>query len=156
MRVVSILVAAMLLAGSIQVEAATEQASIAIIMQDHVGLRPEPRDSAKPHAVLWQGEAVELRGERLDYLQVYDHRRERAGFIRASDARRFKLTPDEAPELLAIVRFLRNSPGAEALGIGFAASYIQAAPAEILNSEVGIEALDALGTFAQVPREALA
>jgi hypothetical protein len=47
------------------------------------------------------------------------------------------------------VRFLRDTPGAEALGIGFAAAYIQAAPAKVLNSEAGIEALDALGTLAE-------
>src|SRR5262249_34474055 len=32
--------------------------------------------------------------------------------------------------------------------IGFTAAYIQAAPAAMLRSEAGIEALDALGTFA--------
>jgi hypothetical protein len=52
-------------------------------------------------------------------------------------------------ELLSIVRFLRRMPGAEALGIGFAAAYIEAAPAEVLASEVGVEALDALGGFAE-------
>ncbi len=124
-------------------------AGIAIITQDHVALRPAPRESAKAHAALWQGEAVEVRGEKLDYLQVYDHRRERAGFVRASQARRFELKPGEAPELLAILRFLRGSPGAESLGIGIAAAYIQAAPAEILQGEAGAEALDALGTFAE-------
>jgi len=39
-------------------------------------------------------------------------------------------------------------PGAEALGIGFAAAYIEAAPAEVINSEAGIEVLDALGSMA--------
>lgn len=129
--------------------AAAEQPAVAIIMQDRVSLRPAPRDSAKAHAMLWQGEVVEVRGERLDYLQVYDHRRERAGFVRASEARRLSLSAEDAPELFAIVRFLRDVPGAESLGIGFAASYIQAAPAEVLNSESGIEVLDTLGTLAQ-------
>ena len=54
--------------------------AIAIVTQDQVPMRSGPRDSAKPHAVLWQGEAVEIRGERMDYLQVYDYRRERGGF----------------------------------------------------------------------------
>jgi hypothetical protein len=120
----------------------------AIILNDQAALRAAPRASAQAHTLLWQGEAVEVRAERLDYLQVYDHRRERAGFVRANQARRFMLTAEEAPELLAVVRFLNAAPGAEALGIGFAAAYLQAAPAEIVNGEGGIEALDALGGFA--------
>ena len=84
----------------------------------------------------------------MDYLQVYDHRRERGGFVHASLARRVTLAADEAPELLAIVRFLRETPGSEALGIGFSMAYIQAAPAEVLRGDGGIEALDALGAFA--------
>jgi hypothetical protein len=123
-------------------------AGIAIITQDQAALRAAPRDSAQTNALLWQGEAVEVRGERMDYLQVYDYRRERAGFVRASQARRYTLNAADAPELLSVVRFLRDTPGAEALGIGFAAAYIQAAPAELINSESGIEVLDALGTFA--------
>lgn len=122
---------------------------IAIIVQDQSALRAAPRDSAPAHTLLWQGEAVEVRGERLDYLQVYDHRRERAGFVRATQVRRFRLTPQEAPELLALLRFLDGTPGAEALGIGLAAAYLQAASREQLKSEAGAEALDALGGFAE-------
>jgi hypothetical protein len=120
----------------------------AIIIQDRVALRAAPRDSAKQQAQLWQGEMVEVRGERLDYLQVYDYRRERGGFVRANQVRRLKLAAEDAPELLAIIRFVRDTPGAEALGIGLVAAYIQAAPAEVINSEAGSEALDALGTLA--------
>jgi hypothetical protein len=120
----------------------------AIIVQDQAALRAAPRDSAQQQAVLWQGELVEVRGERLDYLQVYDYKRERGGFVRTSQVRRTLLSPAEAPELLSIVRFLRETSGAEALGIGFAAAFIQAAPAEMINNEAGIEAMDALGTFA--------
>ena len=120
----------------------------AIVVKDGAALRAAPRDSAQQQAVLWQGAAVEVRGERMDYLQIYDYRRERGGFVRASQVRRIKLTAEEAPELLAIVRFLRETPGAEALGIGIAAAYIQAAPGEMLRGEAGIEVLDALGTFA--------
>lgn len=122
---------------------------IAIIVQDQSSLRAAPRDSAPAHTLLWQGEALEVRGERLDYLQVYDHRRERAGFVRAAQVRRFKLTPQEAPELLALLRFLDGTPGAEPLGIGLAAAYLQAVPKEQLNGEAGAEALDALGGFAE-------
>jgi hypothetical protein len=134
------------LAPSNSAMAATQ--GIAIITQDQAALRAAPRDSARTNAVLWQGEAVEIRGERMDYLQVYDYRRERAGYVRASQARRYALNAADAPELLSVVRFLRDAPGAEALGIGFAAAYIQAAPGEVINGESGIEVLDALGIFA--------
>jgi hypothetical protein len=122
---------------------------IAIIVQDQSSLRAAPRDSAPAHTLLWQGEALEVRGERFDYVQVYDHRRERSGYVRASQVRRFKLTPQEAPELLALLRFLDGTPGAEALGIGLAAAYLQAVPKEQLHGEAGAEALDALGGFAE-------
>ena len=63
--------------------------------------------------------------------------------------RRVRLQPDEAPELLSVLRFLRATTGSEALGIAFAAAYIEAAPAEVLTSDAGVEALDALGTLAE-------
>jgi len=94
--------------------------------------------------VLWQGDALEVRGRRLDYLRVYDHRRERAGFVRAAQVRMLSLQPQDAPELLAVVRFLRDTSGAEALGIGYAAAYLKAAPA----GAIGAEPFDALGTMA--------
>ena len=77
-------------------------ADIAIITQDQSLLRAAPRDSARTNAILWQGEAVEVRGERMDYLQVYDYKRERAGYVRTSQARRFTLGPADAPELLSV------------------------------------------------------
>jgi hypothetical protein len=121
---------------------------LAIVLQDQTVLRAAPRAAAQQHALLWQGEALEVRGERLDYLQVYDYQRERGGFVRASQLQRVIPTPEHAPELLSVVRFLQNSAGAESLGIAFAAAYIQAAPADVLSGEAGIEALDALGTMA--------
>jgi hypothetical protein len=127
---------------------AAPDARSAIIVRDQVALRAAPADSARLQAVLWQGEVVEVRGERKDHFQVYDYRRERGGYVHASHVRTVSLTPDEAPELLAIVRFVRETPGLEALGIGYTAAYIQAAPAEVLRGEPGIEALDALGIFA--------
>ncbi len=120
----------------------------AIVTSDQAALRAAPRDSAQHQAQLWQGEVLEVRGERLDYLQVYDHRRERAGFVRASQVRRTALAPTEAPELLAVLRFVQDRAGSEALGIGIAAAYIKAAPAEALNGQDGIAAFDALGTMA--------
>jgi hypothetical protein len=120
-----------------------------IIVRDQSAMRAAPRDAAQQQAVLWQGEVVEVRGERLDYLQIYDYRRERGGFVRANQVRRLQLNAEEAPELLAILRFVRDTPGAEALGIGMAAAYIQAAPAAVLQSASGMEALDVLGTLAE-------
>ncbi|HTH78636.1 MAG TPA: hypothetical protein VL593_06630 [Ramlibacter sp.] len=120
----------------------------AIVIVDQAALRAAPRDSAQQQAQLRQGELLEVRGERLDYLQVWDHQRERGGFIRASSLRRLTMTAADAPDLLAVVRFVRDMPGAEAMGIAFAAAYLKAAPAETLKGSEGAEALDALGTMA--------
>jgi len=118
---------------------------IAIVTQDEAALRGAPRASAQQRAVLWRGDSLEIRGERGDYLQVYEHRRERAGFVHASQVRRVSLAPADASELLAVVRFLRDTPGAEALGIAYAAAYLRAAPAEA----IGAEPFDALGSMAE-------
>ena len=126
----------------------TEAAVYALVLQDETPLRPTPGASAKPSTVLWQGEMVEVRAERLDYLQVWDYTRERGGYVRAGQVRVLALSEEEAPELLAVLRFLRNVPGSEALGIGIAAAYIEAASAEALNGADGIEALEAMGTLA--------
>ena len=120
----------------------------AIVVQDQASLRAAPRDGAQQQASLWQGEVLEVRGERLDYLQVWDHKRERGGFIRASDVRRVALTEAEGPALLAVMRFVQETPGAEALSIGLTAAYLQAAPAKVLAGVEGAQAFDALGTFA--------
>jgi len=120
-------------------------ALVAIVTQDSAALRAAPRESAQQQAVLWQGDSLEVRGEKMDYLQVYDHRRERGGYIRASQVRTQSLEPKDAPDLLAVVRFLRDTPGAEALGISYAAAYLKAAPAEA----IGPEPFDALGTMAE-------
>lgn len=123
-------------------------APVALITSDATPLRAAPRDSAQQQAVLWPGERVEVRGERMDYVQVWDHKRERGGFVRASQLRRTPLHAIDAPELLAQVRLVRGTPGAEALGIGLAAAYIEAAPAQVLQGMAGLEAFDALGMMA--------
>lgn len=124
--------------------AAAVAATLAIVTQNQAALRAAPRDSAAQQAVLWQGDSLEIRGEKMDYLQVYDHRRERAGYIRASQVRQLSLTPAEAPELLSVLRFVRDTPGAEALGISYAAAFLKAAPAQSIDGE----AFDALGSMA--------
>jgi hypothetical protein len=120
-------------------------AVLAIVTQNQVSLRAAPRDAAPQQALLWQGDVLELRGERGDYVQVYDHRRERAGFVRASQVRETTLEPEDAPALLAVVRFLRDTPGEESLGITYAAAYLTAVPAAALTAEP----LDAIGTMAE-------
>lgn len=126
--------------------------SVAIITHDRAAMRSAARPSATLNATLLQGEAVEVRGEKLDYLQVYDYRRERGGFIKASQVRRLSLKPEDAPELLAVVRFLRDTPNMEPLGIALATLYLQTAPAAAPGAdsslEEGIEALDAIGVLA--------
>ncbi|MBL8300922.1 MAG: hypothetical protein JNN30_21480 [Rhodanobacteraceae bacterium] len=117
----------------------------AIVSQDQIALRAAPKDSAPQQAVLWQGDTLEIRGEKLGYLQVYDHRRERGGYVRATQVRRISLTAEHAGELLAVVRFLRDTPGAEAQGLAYVAAYLKAAPADALGSEV----FAALGSMAE-------
>ena len=62
-----------------------------------------------------------MRGERLDYLQVWDHALERGGYVRASQVTAAARSGGSAG-LLAVVRFVREAPGGEALGIGIAAA----------------------------------
>lgn len=125
--------------------AAVSLAAMAIVTQDSVQLRAAARDSAQQQALLWQGDSLEIRGARGDFLQVYDHRRERAGYIRASHVRQVSLAPADAGELMAVVRFLKDSTGAEALGIAYAAAYLKAAPVDAITAEP----FDALGVMAE-------
>ena len=59
-------------------------ATLAIVIQDHAALRAAPRSGATELARLWQGDVLEVRGERAGYLKVYDYRRERGGYLRAT------------------------------------------------------------------------
>lgn len=119
--------------------------TLAFVTQDQVALRAAPRDSAQTQAVMWQGDSLEIRGEKGDFLQVWDHRRERGGYIRATQVRVQSLKPENAAELLSVVRFLRDTPGSEALGISYTAAYLKAAPADAITAEP----FDALGTMAE-------
>ncbi len=142
------MIAAALLALALAAPAAPaaspdDAATTAIVVQDQAALRASPRDAAESQVALAGGDALEIRGRAKDYLKVYDHRRERGGYVRASQVRVLTLTPEHAPELLAVARFLRDVPGYEALGIGYVAAYIAAAPA----GAIGAEPFDALGTM---------
>ena len=109
--------------------------TLAIVIQDHAALRAVPSSHAVQLMQLWQGDVVEVRGERAGYLKVYDYRRERGGYLREDAARPVELGPTAAPELLAVLRFLRDSPGSEALGISYGAAYLKAAPARAVTAE---------------------
>jgi hypothetical protein len=110
-------------------------ATLAIVVQNHASLRAAPRSSATELTALWQGDLLELRGERAGYLKVYDYRRERGGYVRNEVVRTLPLTAADAPELLAVLRFLRDSPGSEALGISYGAAYLKAAQPGALSAE---------------------
>ncbi len=110
-------------------------ATLAIVVQDHAALRAAPRSSAAELTRLWQGDVLEVRGEHAGYLKVYDYRRERGGYLRADAARPVEVSETAAPELLAVLRFLRETPGSEALGISYGAAYLKAAPPQATTAE---------------------
>lgn len=120
-------------------------AAMAIVTQDATALRASASDNAAQQAQLWQGDLLEVRGRRGDHLQVWDHRRERAGYVRATQVRQVSLQAADAPQLLAVLRFLRDQPGAEALGMAYVAAYLKAVPAQAITAEP----FDALGTMAE-------
>jgi hypothetical protein len=120
-------------------------ATLAIVVQDQAALRVAPRATAAPLTSLWQGDVLEIRGERAGYLKVYDYRRERGGYLRSDAVRTVGLAESDAPELLAVLRFLRESPGSEALGISYGAAYLKAAPPRALSAEP----FDAIGVMAE-------
>jgi hypothetical protein len=110
-------------------------AALAIVVQDHAHLRAAPSASAAELTQLWQGDVLEVRGARADYLNVYDYRRERGGYVRSESVRAVGLTEAAAPELLAVMRFLEDGAGSEALGISYGAAYLKAAPPRQLTAE---------------------
>lgn len=117
----------------------------ALVSHDRAYLRSEPKDAASRLATLYAGDVLEVRGEKLGYVSVYDHRRERGGYVRAWQLRRYAVGDEAvAAELAAIVRFLKDAPGQESLGIGHAALYLKAAEAKAIDAQI----LDAIGTMA--------
>ena len=113
----------------------TLAATLAIVVQDHAALRAAPSSSATELTRLWQGDVLEVRGEHAGYLKVYDYRRERGGYLRGDAARPVEFSETAAPELLAVLRFLRQSPGSEALGISYGAAYLKAVPPRAMTAE---------------------
>jgi hypothetical protein len=123
---------------------ATLTALTALVVQDQTPLRASAHETAPRQTTLTSGDWLEVRGEQQGYLQVYDHRRERPGYVRPAAVRTYAVDEASAPKLAAIVDFLKDAPGQESLGIAYAALYLRAAPA----SAVGAETLDAIGTMA--------
>lgn len=117
---------------------------VALVADDPAVLRNAPRDDAPAQATLWRGDWLEVRGETAGFLRVYDHRHERPGYIRPTVVRVHRLEAASTPELVAVVRFLRDANGSESLGIGYAALALRAAPAGTDTSEI----LAAIGTMA--------
>ena len=142
MRTLFTLLAAFVCVSTLR--AATLSPQLAIVTQDQVSLRAAPRDTATQLALLTLGDTLEVRGERADYVQVYDHRRERAGFVRSTQIRRTTLSADEASALLSVMRFVKDTPGSESLGIAYTAAYLKAAT----SSAIDAEPFDILGTLA--------
>jgi hypothetical protein len=103
--------------------------TVALVADDGVNLRAAPRELAAVQAQLVRGDWLEVRGEVPGWLQVYDYRRERPGYVRPASVRVHPLEPGEAPALRAIVDFLRDARGYESLGIGAAALLLRCDPA---------------------------
>jgi len=120
-------------------------AALAIVAQDRTPLRAAPRPQAAELTVLPQGEVLEVRDERTGYLKVYDYHRERGGYVKRGSVHLLAVSEADAPALLAVVRFLREIPGQEALGISYGAAYLKAAPAAALTAEP----FDAIATMAE-------
>ena len=110
-------------------------AALAIVVQDHASVRAAPKSSATELTTLWQGDVLEIRGESAGYLKVYNYRRERGGYLASEAVRPVDFNEANAPELLAILRFLRDTPGSEALGISYGAAYLKAVPTRALTAE---------------------
>ena len=130
--------------GASNVIAAAAIVLVALVADDPAVLRNAPRDDAPAQATLWRGDWLEVRGETAGFLRVYDHRHERPGYIRPTLVRVHRLEAASAPELAAIVRFLRDANASESLGIGYAALALRAAPPGRTPSEI----LAAIGTMA--------
>jgi hypothetical protein len=120
-------------------------AALAIVVRDQAALRAAPRANAVELATLWQGDVLEVRGERGGYLKVYNYRREQGGYVSEDAAQPMPLAESAAPELLAVTRFLRHSAGSEALGISYGAAYLRATSPQSLTAEP----LDAIATMAE-------
>ena len=83
-------------------------ATLAIVVQDRASLRAEPRANATEMMALWQGDVVEVRGERADYVKVYEYGRERGGYIRSQAIRRIGMSEKHTISLASYLRIIRT------------------------------------------------
>lgn len=117
-----------------------------LVLQEGAALRIAPKDGSPEQARLTRGEALELRGERLDWLQVWDYRRERGGFVRRSQLLQL---PSDRQALRAQLQLALPQEGQEGLALALGSAFVQAAPAAELSSAAGAEVLDAIGQLGQ-------
>jgi hypothetical protein len=122
---------------------------VALVADDGTVLRSAADDAAPAQAMLYRGDWLEVRGDAPGFLKVWDHRRERPGYVRPTAVRLQRADETSADELRAVVRFVRDEAGMESLGVGYAALYLKVAPAARRQSPEWAEVLGALGTMAE-------
>lgn len=115
--------------------------TIAIVGGDKVALRTKPERTASLAQTLWKGDWLEVRGARKGWLEVYDHRHERPGWVAGKNVRVVEVDAASADALRAVVEYLRDTPGAETIGLAYAALYLKVAP----RPDAGI--MDAIGVM---------
>lgn len=122
-------------------------AASGLVLQDQTALRAAPKEAAPLLTPLWRGEALELRGQRGDWLQVWDPHRQRGGYVRQAAVMPLPEGEASVPELAAQLRLVRQQPGAEALGLGLAAALVERASPAWLAGVGGAELLEGLVTL---------
>lgn len=119
-------------------------AATGLVLVDQAALRAAPKDAAPLLTPLWRGEALELRGTRGDWLQVWDRQRERGGFVRAGAVFTLAEGKQGLAELAAQLRIVHPQPGAESLGLGLSAALVERASPAWLASAAGAEMLESM------------
>src|SRR5262245_37180854 len=119
--------------------------TVALVVHDGTSLRPTPNERSGQQAILWKGDWLEVRGEKRGYVQVWDHRHERPGYVRSANVRLYPLDESSAEPIRSVIDFLVDEPGAESLGIGYVALYLKVAK----PTAIGTAAFDALGRMAE-------
>lgn len=127
--------------------------AVALVAEDATPLRAAPRDGSPVLAQLFRGDWLEVRGEEPGWLKVWDHRRERPGYVRPERVRAYQADASAAPALKTVVEFLRDAPGFESLGIGAAALALRCDPQADVQAAIGAmaERLARRASFRQNP-----
>ena len=143
------LTCAVAMAAEPQQPPAQKPAPVALVTADNVPLRAAPQSSAASNSLLWRGEWLEVRGERGEYFQVWDHHRERGGYVHREQLHPLGTSALDAPGLLALLSFVSEQPGSETLGMALAAAVVHALPAQQLQGPLEATVLDAVGRQAE-------